>query len=149
LPLSARKRIDQRWESGSALHPAAAGTLGLAAAGAAALAIACIVSPAEVESGPTVCPFRLMTGLPCPGCGLTRSWVFIAHGDYGAAARANPFGYVTMSAAVALIALVAVALVRGRPVRSLSPVVRSRPFLAVLAVWLLFAAVRIVLVATG
>jgi hypothetical protein len=127
----------------------AAATLGLAGAAAAALSIACAISPARVESGPVVCPFRLATGLPCPGCGLTRSWVFIAHGDVGAAVGANPFGFVTMAAAVALIAVVMTAAVRGRPIPSISPVVRSRPFLAVFACWMLFAAVRIAVVATG
>jgi Protein of unknown function (DUF2752) len=126
-----------------------AATLGLAGAAAAALSIACAVSPARVESGPIVCPFRLATGLPCPGCGLTRSWVFIAHGDFAAAVGANPFGFVTMAAAVALIAVVATSVVRGRPIPSRSPVVRSRPFLALLAVWLVFACVRIVVVATS
>jgi hypothetical protein len=96
-----------------------------------------------------MCPFRLATGLPCPGCGLTRSWVFIAHGDFGAALRANPFGYLTMAAAVALIAIVTAAVLRGRAIPSMSPVVRSRPFLAVFACWLAFAVIRIAMVATG
>jgi hypothetical protein len=124
-----------------------AATVGLAGAGAAALAIACAVSPARVESGPVVCPFRLLTGLPCPGCGLTRAWVFIAHGDFGAALRANPFGYLTMAAAVVLIAVVAASVARARPIPSLSPLVRSRPFLLVFGCWLAFAAVRIAVVA--
>jgi uncharacterized protein DUF2752 len=127
----------------------AAATLGLAGAAAAALAIACAVSPARVESGPVICPFRLATGLPCPGCGLTRSWVFIAHGELGAAVRANPFGFVTMAGAVALIAVVATAVAAGRPVPSMSPIVRSRPFLVVFGCWVVFALVRIAAVATG
>jgi hypothetical protein len=133
----------RRRQSGSAA------TIGLAAAGSAALAIACVVSPARVESGPVVCPFRLITGLPCPGCGLTRSWVFIAHGDLGAALRANPFGYLAMAAAIALVAAVVGAVVRGRPIPSMSPVVRSRPFLVVFGCWLAFAVIRIAVVAAG
>ena len=148
LPTSTRAMAEHRWQVGSRLQGAAA-TLGLAGAALAALTIACAVSPARIESGPIVCPFRLATGLPCPGCGLTRSWVFIAHGDFGAAVRANPFGYVTMAAAVALVAVVATAIVRGRPIPSMSPVVRSRPFLVVFVCWILFAAVRIAVVATG
>ena len=41
---------------------------------------------------PGVCSFRRMTGQPCPGCGLTRSFISIAHGDLGAAWRFNPSG---------------------------------------------------------
>jgi hypothetical protein len=126
-----------------------AGTAGLAAGSAGALAGAVAPTPRGLETGPVVCPFRLATGLPCPGCGLTRSWVYIAHGDFGDALRANPFGYLTMTAAVALIVLVAVTVVLGRPVPSLTPVVRSKPFFAVIGGWLVFAAVRIAVVATG
>ena len=28
-----------------------------------------------------VCPFRLITGIPCPGCGLTRGIMAILHGN--------------------------------------------------------------------
>jgi hypothetical protein len=127
----------------------AVATTALAAAGVAALGIACLANPASIESGPVLCPFRLVTGLPCPGCGLTRSWVYIAHGDFGEAIRANAFGYLTMGAAIALIIVVATAVLLGRPIPSLSPVARSRPFLLAVGGWLVFAAVRIVAIAVG
>jgi hypothetical protein len=41
---------------------------------------------------PGVCSFRRMTGHPCPGCGLTRSFISIAHGDLRAAWDFNPSG---------------------------------------------------------
>lgn len=28
-----------------------------------------------------VCPFRLITGLPCPGCGITRATLLCLHGN--------------------------------------------------------------------
>jgi hypothetical protein len=127
----------------------AAGTVALAAGSTAALAIACVANPASIENGPVICPFRLATGLPCPGCGLTRSWVYIAHGDFSEALRANPFGYLTMAAAVAVVAVLIAAALLGRPIPSLSPVIRSRPFFVVLGGWLAFAVVRIVAVAVG
>lgn len=34
------------------------------------------------ESGPVLCPLRLVTGLPCPACGLTRSFCAIAKGEW-------------------------------------------------------------------
>jgi hypothetical protein len=41
---------------------------------------------------PVVCGFRRLTGWPCPGCGLTRSFVFAAHGQIGAAFGAHLLG---------------------------------------------------------
>lgn len=37
-----------------------------------------------------LCPFRLLTGLQCPGCGTTRALHEIVHGHFGAAFMLNP-----------------------------------------------------------
>ncbi len=37
---------------------------------------------------------RRIFGLPCPGCGLTRSFVAIAHGEFALASQMNPMGPV-------------------------------------------------------
>ncbi len=36
------------------------------------------------------CPFRMLTGIPCPTCGATRSLIQLAHGDITAALMMNP-----------------------------------------------------------
>lgn len=36
------------------------------------------------------CPWRDLTGIPCPTCGGTEAAVNLAHGHWGAAWRANP-----------------------------------------------------------
>jgi hypothetical protein len=41
---------------------------------------------------PSLCVFRNTFGVPCPGCGMTRSFVFLGHGDVWAALRMNPLG---------------------------------------------------------
>ncbi|MFO1464605.1 MAG: DUF2752 domain-containing protein [bacterium] len=38
------------------------------------------------------CLFLEWTGLPCPGCGLTTSFVHLLHGHWRAAFAANPLG---------------------------------------------------------
>lgn len=39
-----------------------------------------------------VCPLRHFTGIPCPGCGMTRSFMAIADGDLGHAIAEHLFG---------------------------------------------------------
>ena len=38
------------------------------------------------------CPFLKVTGLPCPGCGMTRSCISLLRGDWAEVWRLNPFG---------------------------------------------------------
>lgn len=41
---------------------------------------------------PTVCAFRQAFDMGCPGCGLTRSFSFMAHGQVGTAFQMNWLG---------------------------------------------------------
>lgn len=43
---------------------------------------------------PTLCPLKNLTSLPCPGCGITRSMVLFAHGDWAQAISFHPLGPV-------------------------------------------------------
>ena len=56
--------------------------------------------------GVTVCWFKSCFGLPCPGCGLTRSVTCISHLEFGKAWDYHPFGalvYVLFMANVVLL----------------------------------------------
>lgn len=74
----------------------------LAGGGAILLALTRLVPPAALPSV-VFCPFRRLTGLPCAGCGLTRTLFYIGHGDWGEAWRLNPFGFVLYGGLVALV----------------------------------------------
>lgn len=60
---------------------------GLALVGAAAAWAD--VRPESLVSLP--CPVRLLAGVPCPGCGMTRAFVALLGGDVAAAWAYNPF----------------------------------------------------------
>ncbi|HJD20806.1 MAG TPA: DUF2752 domain-containing protein [Candidatus Gemmiger faecigallinarum] len=49
------------------------------------------------------CPFRLATGLQCPGCGITTLLLAVGRGDFGAAFAANPFLFCTWPLPAALV----------------------------------------------
>lgn len=54
--------------------------------------------------------------IDCPFCGMTRSFVALAHGDLAAALRFHPAGPLLFAAmVVALVAVVTVFVRRGRP----------------------------------
>jgi hypothetical protein len=112
------------------------------AVAAGGLVTAAVWPVQHVEDGPVVCPFRLLTGLYCPFCGMTRSFVYTLHGHVGDAFAAHLFG-------PALVLLAAVWAVSGRrsagtwsdPSRWFAG--RARPwFMAVAAAWVLYAASR-------
>ncbi len=48
-----------------------------------------------------VCPFRRVTSLPCPGCGLTTSIVGLLRGEVADALCVNPLGIIALLALVA------------------------------------------------
>ncbi|MDX1502074.1 MAG: DUF2752 domain-containing protein [Thermoanaerobaculia bacterium] len=62
------------------------------AVGAAAAALWALLARApELAAGDVVvCLFRRATGVPCPGCGLTRAFVAMAGGELGAAVALHP-----------------------------------------------------------
>jgi hypothetical protein len=100
-----------------------------------ALLAAALLPAARLDRSPVVCPFRRLTGLPCPTCGLTRSWVALLHGRLGESVSLHPFGPLTAAAA----ALFASGVDKRSP--TLAARLRSGPMLgaaaaAWLAVWL-------------
>lgn len=64
---------------------------------------------------PVVCGFRRLTGHPCPGCGLTRSFTWLAHGHPIEAFRINALGPIVFAFVAAQVPLQARRLWRLRP----------------------------------
>lgn len=84
----------------------------LAAIGGA-LAVGALAPPAWrralVEDGPA-CPWRTLTGVPCPMCGMTHATVALGGGDLGGALASHP----AAPAALAIAIVPAVLVLSGR-----------------------------------
>lgn len=61
------------------------------------------------------CLFHRLTGLECPGCGMTRATHAALHGRIGEAFRFNPVGMVLFPAALLGLGLELAGWVRGKP----------------------------------
>ncbi|MEQ1566850.1 MAG: DUF2752 domain-containing protein [Myxococcota bacterium] len=97
---------------------------GVLAAAVAVVALAAAMSPSTDHLSlfgwevPMMCTFRRLTGVSCPGCGLTRSFVFLAHGRWEEAVRMNVLGLPLFGVVLAQIPLRISRLARrhGQPV---------------------------------
>ena len=119
------------------------GWRGVALVVSAVLLLSAVLEPAWVEQQPTLCVVHRMTGIPCPGCGLTRSFVASAHGDLSGAFAFHAFGpLLFLVSTLGLLALMGWILSGRRPLRR-GASARLRPTgWTLVAVWLVWAAAR-------
>ncbi|MEW5857308.1 MAG: DUF2752 domain-containing protein [Cyanobacteriota bacterium] len=63
-----------------------------------------------------VCPIRHFTGIPCPTCGMTRSFMAIVQGDWSRALAEHLFGPVLFAAFLIATVHIALELIAGRKI---------------------------------
>ena len=67
------------------------------------LAAGALYAALAVRFGGLPCPFRLVTGLQCPGCGVTTLLLCLLRGDWQGAWAANPFLLATSPLLAAIL----------------------------------------------
>lgn len=91
----------------------------LAAGGLLALVIAALLEPdargygTHTQLGLPPCGLRSLTGILCPGCGLTTAFAHAVRGQWSLAASANPLGLMLFLAVCLCIPLGVTAAIRG------------------------------------
>jgi len=86
MPSSAQHRADGKFH-----FPDGAVVLSLISL---SILIASLVLPAGGFPGIDTCSFHALTALPCPGCGLTRAFCAISHGQFREAWSLHPFSFI-------------------------------------------------------
>jgi hypothetical protein len=98
---ASRARLAGAWRPGSV--PEQLGLAGLGAAGAAVAYQAAL----QRKGLWLPCPLRMLTGVPCPLCGMTTAATGLASGDLGMALAANPFVLLLAGLTLAMAVLMA------------------------------------------
>jgi uncharacterized protein DUF2752 len=89
----------------------------------------------RVEDGPIVCGSRLLWGVPCPGCGLTRAFCFMSHGEFEAALRFNALAPVAAAYLGALWLYYLLFAARGVPPAWPTDAIASSALVVSLTYW--------------
>ncbi len=101
--------------------------------------------PGEGWTVPELCTYHRLTGYDCPGCGMTRSFISMAHGQWQQAWHYHPFGsilFLYIAAQVPFQTWQIMRLRRGRALLRVEPW-HSRLVIAFLILFLGFAIWRL------
>lgn len=104
----------------------------------------------SIQNIPRLCIFHRLTGVPCPGCGLSRSIVAFTHLDLGQAISFHVFGPLFFLVCLAVFGLSTAQRFFGINIPWKRIGVWSKwPVIVVAIAWLAWAGYRAVVVAMG
>ncbi len=84
------------------------------------------------------CPILAATGVPCPGCGLTRAMIEFVHGDFAQSFQTHAFAPIFI---LALLAIIAVLVLPETQRRNLLAVISSLETRNGVTAWVFFSLV--------
>jgi hypothetical protein len=90
--------------------------VGAFAAGSLALVLLGAATGARPD-GPVACPLLLVTGAPCPFCGVTRSLIALGQLDLRASLDYSPLGVLLPTVAAVILVRLGMVWKRGAPMR--------------------------------
>ena len=67
-----------------------------------------------LEHSQSLCPFKMLTGFPCPGCGITKSIIFLYDGNIAKSMSYHIFGPFVVLFCLIIIAVLTLSLITGK-----------------------------------
>ncbi len=124
------------------MSPTERGLKALSALGVAVFLVVIALLPFTAQGLPfmPICPFKGITGLPCPLCGGTRAAHALLQGDLGRALYLNPLAIPVVAVLVMAVLILAYEAITGTPLANWPVVSRKLNTLvplglAVLVIW--------------
>lgn len=71
-------------------------------------------SDGHLATAQSFCPFKMLTGFPCPGCGITKSLVALYDGNILESLRYHIFGLPTAMFCIGLLILLPIEICTGK-----------------------------------
>jgi len=68
--------------------------------GALVLPYFILLQSPDIANKQSWCPVKLITGMPCPGCGMLKSWCYLSHLDIQTSLYYHPLGLVAFAAGI-------------------------------------------------
>ncbi len=68
----------------------------------------------HLETDQSLCPLKMLTGFPCPGCGITKSVVYFYEGDIQKSLYYNIFGPLVIAFCITTIVVLSTELITKR-----------------------------------
>ena len=98
----------------------------------------------NLENEQSFCPFKMATGFPCPGCGITKSMVFFYDGNIYKSLYYHLFGPFVVIVCIFLLVKFSIEFFKNREILSISYQNRKKIAYIIAAILILYHFVRVI-----
>ncbi|WP_320815891.1 DUF2752 domain-containing protein [Flavobacterium sp.] len=97
-----------------------------------------------LETEQSFCPFKMITGFPCPGCGITKSMVFFYEGNIYKSLYYHLFGPFVVLLCIFLLIKFTVEFINDKEFLSISYQNRKKITYVIAAILMLYHFIRVI-----
>lgn len=98
----------------------------------------------NLETAQSFCPFKMLTGFPCPGCGITKSMVFFYEGNFHKSIYYHIFGPFVVVLCLFLLIKFIIEFFINKEIISMSYQNRKKIAYTIAAILILYHLIRVV-----